>query len=125
MHERRLTGPHAISTSSLPSAPFDENIGVTPPMRARARGPAGKPSPARRPGDICIYYIVPLTTRLPASRHTVGARATLCPPRGSDGGMHTVFRSSGPKLGVSNVPNWSPRVAGLTHASVVTIPKMG
>eukprot|EP00964_Phaeocystis_antarctica_P012473 scaffold6872_cov65-Phaeocystis_antarctica.AAC.1 len=55
-----------------------------------------------------------------ASRHTVGARATLCPPRGSDGGMHTVFRSSGPKLGVSNVPNRSPRVAGLTHASVVT-----
>eukprot|EP00964_Phaeocystis_antarctica_P144868 scaffold110746_cov33-Phaeocystis_antarctica.AAC.1 len=39
--------------------------------------------------------------------------------------MYTGFRSSGPKLGVSSVPNRSPRVAGITQASVVTILKMG
>ena len=66
--------------------------------------------------------IVPLQH---ASRHTVGARATFCPPKGSGGGMYTGFRSSGPKLGVSSVPNRSPRVAGITQASVVTILKMG
>ena len=49
----------------------------------------------------------------------------MCPPKGSGGGIYTVVRSSGPKLGVSIVPNRSPRVAGITHASVVTILKKG
>ena len=67
--------------------------------------------------------IVPLSTRVPP--HCGGAcnfgPSEMC----SGGGMHTVFRSSGPKLGVSIVPNRSPRVTGITHASVVTILKMG
>eukprot|EP00964_Phaeocystis_antarctica_P057662 scaffold34145_cov36-Phaeocystis_antarctica.AAC.1 len=62
MHERRLTGPHAISTSSLPSAPFHENIGVTPHRPcARARGSvmceASLPPPGALAGymHICMY----------------------------------------------------------------------
>ena len=49
----------------------------------------------------------------------------MCPPRGSDGGLYTGFEPPIPRRGASIVPRRSPRVAGLVHVSVVTVPKMG
>eukprot|EP00964_Phaeocystis_antarctica_P125666 scaffold89326_cov45-Phaeocystis_antarctica.AAC.1 len=144
MHERQLTSPRAITTSSLPSAPFHENIGrKTITMHARSPPGPGRRPPAQEAGymHICMCIQCAPTnisnrndtaaSRLPPlppapPRHTVGARATFCPRKVATVGCIRCLGHQGLNwVTVSNVPNRSPRVAGLTHASVVTIPKMG
>ena len=54
-----------------------------------------------------------------------GRVRNFVPPRGSDGGLYTGFEPPSPRRGASIVPRRSPRVAGLVHVSVMTVPKMG
>ena len=63
---------------------------------------------------------VPLAIRLPPHWCVYNFAPREVPKVGCISG----FQSAGPRLGASLVPHRLPRVAGATHASVVTVPKM-